>query len=139
MFAGFQPHGAVAWRVDTNRQFETRTALDRADELLKNAQRQQPQGMDIDWSKLADITQLYENESYLVWVQTDNQRLVKAQNQNSINFGVDAFADDPVLSGIFLTSSGVVTLTNYNEKVTINLPEAAQQAVEVSPDNLVGQ
>lgn len=23
---GFQPHGAVAWRVDTNRQFETRTA-----------------------------------------------------------------------------------------------------------------
>ncbi|MEJ2677459.1 MAG: ABC transporter permease [Gemmatimonadota bacterium] len=23
---GFQPHGAIAWRVDTNRQFETRTA-----------------------------------------------------------------------------------------------------------------
>jgi hypothetical protein len=107
-------------------------------ELLKNAQRQQPQGVDVDWSQVTDISQLYEDDTYLVWIETATGRLVKAQNQVTTNFGsVPAFASDPVLSGIYMTSSGVVTLSNYNQKVTINLPEAAQQAIEVSPDNLV--
>ena len=109
------------------------------DELLKNLQRQQPQGVDIDWSKLDDVSKLYENDTYLVWIETDTVRIVKARNQFTVNFGIDAFADDPVLSGIYLSSSSFVTLTHYNEKVTINLPEAAQEAIEVSPDNITGQ
>jgi streptogramin lyase len=51
------------------------------------------------------------------------------------DFGADAaFADNPVLSGISITSDGSVYFTDFNNKVVINLPEAAQKAQEVSPD-----
>jgi hypothetical protein len=106
------------------------------DELRKNAERQQPQGLEVPWDKLVDITQVYKDAAYTVWIAVDSLQLLKAESRITAEFGgVAAFADDPVLAGITITSHGSVTFSDYNEKTSITLPEEAREAVETSPDN----
>ena len=104
------------------------------DQLLKMAQQDQPQGVTIDWSKLGDVTQLFKNVSYTVWVARDTLRLLKVQSHTETDLSAAAaLSDNPVLAGMAVTSDGTMYFSNYNESVVINLPQAAARAQEVSP------
>ncbi len=107
------------------------------DQLLKILKQEQPQGVTVDWSRLGDVTRLFKNVSYTVWVSRDTLRFVKVQSHAETDFSAAAaLSNNPALAGLAITSDGTMYFTNYNKSVVINLPEAAAKAREVSPSQL---
>ncbi len=105
------------------------------DQLLAMAKRLQPQGTNIDWSKITDISQLYKDVSYTAWIAADSLHFLKVASHVKADFGPDSPLGKD-FSGVSITTDGVIQFTNYNQKVVINLPEAARQAQAVSPSQI---
>ena len=105
------------------------------DQLLAMAERLQPQGTSANWTKLTDISQVYQDVKYTAWIAADSLRFLKVQSHAVADFGPDSpFGKD--LSGVTITTDGTLRFTDYNTNVVINLPEAARQAQAVSPTQL---
>ena len=105
------------------------------DQVLAMAQRYQPSNTPIDWSKLADISQVFHDVSYTVWIAQDSFRFVKAESHAQADFTSDGPFKD-VISGVTITTDGSMYFTNYNESVVITLPEAARNAPDVSTNQV---
>lgn len=107
--------------------------------LRQYAQEQMSGKFEIDWSKIPDISKMYDSISYVVSIAKDTKYVQKMDINASIIFTSD-FAKSTQLEfkNIVTEVNGSIDLYDYNTPVSIVLPAEAKDAIEITPDMLTG-
>jgi len=106
-----------------------------AEYLREYAQQQTTGQVEIDWSKIEDISKMYEELSYRIWIAKDSKYVHKIEIKATL-----ALTDDFVTSGMngldkmTVDVNGSIEMYDYNTPVSIELPDEAENAIEISPD-----
>jgi hypothetical protein len=108
--------------------------------LRQNLENYLPQGMKINWDKLSSLSSIYKDMSYKVWIGKQNKYIYKMEVRGAVVFTSD-FAELEGVSFNKATTDIAQTMDVYdiNAAVSIVLPAEAENAVELSPDMLLGK
>ncbi len=100
--------------------------------LREYASQQQTTDLEIYWDKITDISDIYKKLEYIVWIAKDTKLIKRIdisafmelsdELAHSSGFEFDTYAADVI---------GVMKIYDYNEPVSITLPEEAENAAEM--------
>jgi len=111
-----------------------------SDYLRQYAQQQLSDRFEINWDKVQDMSSIYKKISYNVWIAKDTKLVQKMEISTVIELSSDfAKSNDISFKTATTEISGSLEMYDYNTSVTINLPEEASNAIEVSPEAFSGQ
>ncbi len=108
--------------------------------LRQYAEQNASQGMEIDWDKVDDIHDLYKDLTYYVWIAKDSKLILKMEVDSTMEF-TDDFASSSQISFKTLITDLNMDMEMYDYGVAVNdiLPPEAENAMEISPEALLGQ
>ncbi|OGO30972.1 MAG: hypothetical protein A2Z29_01100 [Chloroflexi bacterium RBG_16_56_11] len=105
------------------------------DYLREYASRQQASDVEIDWDKLAEISDIYKELEYTAWIARDTKFVKKIAFNAVLELSSDFARSSNVDFETFtMDAAGNLELFEYNMPVSIVLPEEAAGAMELSPD-----
>jgi hypothetical protein len=111
-----------------------------ADYIHDYIQRESGTSMQIDWSKIKNISDICKNMSYTVWVDKKTELILRITGDSTLEFN-SSFTSSTSMSfdAISVKITSDTKFTNYNEATIITLPEKAKDATELTPDDLTNQ
>lgn len=111
-----------------------------SDYLRRYAEENASQDIEIDWTKVEKISDLYENLEYKIWIAKDSDLVLKIVMDGTITF-TDEFARSNNISFDTMTMgyNMIMEMYDHGMPVIVDLPAEAENAIEISPDTLLGQ
>jgi len=103
------------------------------------AEQNMPEGMTIDWDKVDNISDMYEDMSFTTWIGKDTKYIHKMEMSGAVVFTSD-FAK---LEGVSFSKTATdiennMEIYDIDAAVSIVLPAEAENAIELSPEMILG-
>lgn len=103
------------------------------DYLREYASKQQDADFEIDLDKIEDIFDLYKKIEYTAWIDKENILVRKMDTEAELEFTNDfARFTNINFKNISMDFTGEITIYDYNEPVSIILPEEAENAIDMT-------
>lgn len=103
-------------------------------ELTQWVSEQQGATQDIDWGEISNLSDVFKKLEYTCYIAKDSKLLKKLTINMQMNFAPEQMGISEDADSVTMNISIDMTLSDHNVPFTINLPEEAENAMEVSPD-----
>jgi hypothetical protein len=90
----------------------------------------------IEWAKIPDIRSLFKTLSYKVWIAKSTKYIYKMEYAASFALTKDLFINPKEATDVSADITGTLSFHDFNAEFSVNLPSEAQNAEEVSADDI---
>ncbi len=88
----------------------------------------------VNWDQIPNLEDIFKELSYTAWIDKDTKLIKKMSMTMLMEFSAaQVGVSESQIKKMNMDADVAMTVNNYNEPVSIVLPEAAQNAMEISP------